>query len=69
MQVQKNIQELREEFRNEIQSLKNTVSEMKHTMRGFKRRLREVEETANEIREQEYKEAGDREKKGSLEIK
>ena len=30
MELQKNIQELREEFRNELQTLKNSVSEMNH---------------------------------------
>ena len=56
---QKNIQDLREHFKKEIETLKNRVSEMKHTMEGFKSRLDEVEETVNEIeiREQEYKEA------------
>ena len=59
MKVQKNIQELREEFWMEIQSLQNTVLEMKHTMEGFKNRLDIVEEMVNiiEIREQECKEA------------
>ena len=59
MEVQKNIQELRNEFRSEIQSLWKTVSEMKHTMEGFKSRLDVVEEMVNgiEIREEEYKEA------------
>ena len=52
MEVQKDIQELRNEFRSEIQSLKNT-------MEGIKSRLDMVEETINEIetREEEYKEA------------
>ena len=40
MEVQKNIQELRNEFRMEIQSLWNT-------MEGFKSRLDMVEETIN----------------------
>ena len=59
MEVQKNIQKLRNEFRTEIQSLRNSISEMKHTMEGFKRRLDVVEEMINgiEIREGEYKEA------------
>ena len=59
MEVQKNIQELREKFRTVIPSLQNTISEMKHTMEGFKSRLDVVEETVNrtEIREEEYKEA------------
>ena len=35
MEVQKNIQELRDEFRTEIQSLRNSISEIKHTMEGF----------------------------------
>ena len=71
MEVQKNIQELREEFRSEIQSLKNTVSEMKHTMEGFKSRLDKVEKTLNgiEIKEEEYKEAEAQEKKESLRMK
>ena len=58
-EVPKNIQEVRNEFWSEIQSLQNTVSEMKHTMEGFKSRLDMVEETTNEteIREEEYKEA------------
>ena len=52
MDVQRNIQELRDEFRREI-------TEMKQTMEGFKSRLDEVEETVNgtEIRKQEYREA------------
>ena len=37
MEVWKDIQELRNEFQSEIQSLQNTVSEMKHTMESFKR--------------------------------
>ena len=59
MEVQKNIQELRNEFKSEIQSLRNSISEMKHTMEGFKSRLDVVKETVNgkEIREEEYKEA------------
>ena len=71
MEVQKNTQELRNEFWSEIQSLQNTVSEMKHTMEGFKSRFDKVEEMINEIliREKEYKEAEDREKKGSLRMK
>ena len=60
MEVQKNTQELRNEFKSEMQSLRNYISEMKHTMEGFKSRLDVVEETVNgiEIREKEYKEAG-----------
>jgi len=52
MEVRKDIQELRNEFRSEIQSLKNM-------MEGIKSRLDMVEETINEIetREEEYKEA------------
>ena len=42
MEVWKDIQELRNEFRLEIQSLKNT-------MEGIKSRLGRVEETINEI--------------------
>ena len=59
MEVQKNIEELRNEFKLEIQSLRISISEMKHTMEGFKSRLDVVEETINgiEIREEEYKEA------------
>ena len=37
MEVQKNIRELRDEFRMEIQSLRNSIFEMKQTMEGFKR--------------------------------
>ena len=61
MEVWKDIQELRNEFRSEIQSLKSTS-----TMEGIKSRLYMVEETINEIetREEEYKEAeAQREKK------
>ena len=47
VEVQRNIQELRDEFRMEIQSLRNSISEMKHTMEGFKRRFHVVEETVN----------------------
>ena len=52
-------QEVRDEFKSEIQSLRNFISEMKHTMEGFKSRLDEVKEMVNDIemREQEYKEA------------
>ena len=52
MEVQKDIQELRNEFWSEIQLLKST-------MEGIKNRLDKVEEMVNEIetREQEYKEA------------
>ena len=59
MEVQKTIQECRNEFRSEMQSLQSTVSEMKHTMEGFKSKLDVVKETINEIeiREEEYKEA------------
>ena len=44
---------------------------MKHTMEGFKGRLDVVEEMVNgiEIREEEYKELRDREKKQSLRVK
>ena len=45
MEVQKNIQELRNKFKLEIQSLRNSITEMKHTMEGFKSRLDVVEET------------------------
>ena len=50
--VKKNIQELRNEFWSEIQSLKST-------MEGIKSRLDSVQEMINEIetREEEYKEA------------
>ena len=59
MEVQKNIQKLRNEFKMETKSLRNSISEMKHTMEGFKSRLDMVEETINEleIRGEEYKEA------------
>ena len=58
-ELQKNIQDGREDFKKETETLKNTVSEMKHTMERFKSRLDEVEEMVNgiEIREQENKEA------------
>ena len=58
MEVWKDIQELRNEFRSEIKLLKNT-------MEGIKRRLDTVEETVNgiEIREQEYKAEAQREKR------
>ena len=72
MELQKNSQELRDEFRNEIHTFNNIVSEMKHTMEGFKSRLNEVEEIVNEIetRPQEYKEAEAPERKnGSLGMK
>ena len=71
MEVQKNIQELRDEFRMEIQSLRNSISELKHTMEGFKSRLDVVEEMVNgiEIREEEYKEAEAQRKKESLRMK
>ena len=57
-ELQKNIQDLRKDFKKEIETLKNTVSEMKHTMEGFKNRLDEVEEMVNviEIKEQRNKE-------------
>ena len=50
MKVQKNIQELRNKFRTEIQLLKNT-------MEGIKSRLYKVGVMINEIeiREEEYK--------------
>ena len=59
IEVQKNIQELRNEFKLEIQSLRNSISEMKHTMEEFKSRLDIAKEMVNgiEIREEEYKEA------------
>ena len=52
MEVRKDIQELRNEFRLEIQLLKST-------MEGIKSRLHMVEEMINEIetREEEYKKA------------
>ena len=52
MEVEKHIQELRNEFRSDIQSLKNT-------MEGTKSRLDMVEEMINEIetREEEHKES------------
>ena len=52
MELQRNMQELMDEFWREI-------TEMKQTMGGFKSRLDEVEETVNgiEFREQEYREA------------
>ena len=58
MEVWKDIQELRNEFRSEIQLLKNT-------MEGIKSRLDIVEETIKEIetREEEYKEAEAQRKK------
>ena len=46
MEVQKDIQELRNEFRSEIQSLKNM-------MEGIKSRLDKVEETINETETRE----------------
>ena len=57
-EVQKNIQELREESWTDIQLLWNTASELKHTMEGFKSILDIAEEMVNgiEIREEEYKE-------------
>ena len=36
MEVQKNIEELRNDFKSEIQSLRNSIFEMKHTMRDLK---------------------------------
>ena len=65
MEVQKNIQELSNEFKSEIQSLRNSISEMKHTMEGFKSRLDVVEEMVNgiESREEEYKEAEEQREK------
>ena len=36
MEIQKNIQKLRNEFKINIQSLRNSISEMKHTMEAFK---------------------------------
>ena len=52
MELQRNMQELRNEFWREIIG-------MKQTMEGFKSRLDEVQETINgiEIREQEYRKA------------
>ena len=49
MELQKNIQELRDELRRETDTLKNALPEMKHTMEVFKSRLDEVEETVNGI--------------------
>ena len=51
MEVRKDIQELKNEFQSETQSLRST-------MEGIKSRLDMVEETINEIqtREEEYKE-------------
>ena len=40
MEVQKNIEELRNDFKSEIQSLRNSIFEMKHTMEGFKKQTR-----------------------------
>ena len=59
MEVKKDIQELRSEFRLEIQSLKSI-------MEDIKTRLDMVEETINEIetREEEYKEAEAQREKG-----
>ena len=59
MEVQENIQELRNKFKSDTQSVRNSVFEMKHTMEGFKSRLDVVEEMVNgkEIREEKYKEA------------
>ena len=56
MEVQKNIQELMDKFRMEIQSVRNSISEMQHTMEGFKSRLDVVEETVNgiEITKEKY---------------
>ena len=65
MEVQKNIQELRNKFKLEIQLLRNSISEMEHTMEGFKSRLDVVEDMVNgiEIRAEEYKEAEGQRKK------
>ena len=57
MEVQKNIQEPRNKFKMEIQSLRKSISEMKHTMEIFKSRLVEEMVNVKEIREEEYKEA------------
>ena len=64
MEVWKDIQERRNEFRLEIQSLKSTTG-------GIKSTLDVVEETVNEIetREEGYKKLRHREKKGSLKMK
>ena len=59
MELQRNMQELRDEFWREM-------TEMKQTMEGFKSKLDEVEETVNEIeiRQQEYRKAeAERDKK------
>ena len=70
MEVQKNTQKLRNEFKMEIQSLINSISEMTHTMEGFKDRLDVVEEIVNgiEMRE-EAKKLRHREKKEFLRMK
>ena len=51
MDLQRNMQELRDEVRREI-------TEIKQSLKGLKSRLDEVQETVNgtEIREQEYRE-------------
>ena len=54
MEVQENIQELRNKFKSDTQSVRNSVFEMKHTMEGFKSRL---DVNGIEIREEEFKEA------------
>ena len=48
-ELQKNIQDGREDFKKETETLKNTVSEMKHTMERFKSRLDDVEDTVKQI--------------------
>ena len=40
MELEKNNQVLREDFKKEIETLKNTVSEIKHAMVGFKSRFK-----------------------------
>ena len=64
VEVQKNIQELRNEFRMEIQSLKNTIE-------GIKSRLDTVEEIVNEIEleSKNTKKLRHRENKVSLRMK
>ena len=64
MEVQKNIQELRNEFRSEIQSLNST-------MEGIKSKLDMVEEKINEkkLENRNTKKLRHREKKGSLKMK
>ena len=71
IEVQKSIQELRNKFKSEIQSLRNSISERKHTMEGFKSRLDVVEEMVNgtKLEKRNTKKLRHREKKGSLRMK